>query len=389
MVRRVPPDAHAAEIVEEVARRAATAATDDEPPGIADFVRHYYANVALVDLRERSIDFLVGAARSHWKLARSRPPGTASVRVFVPARARDGWESTHTIVEIVTADMPFIVDSVTMALDRQGLGVHLVVHPIINVVRDDAGNLQHLAVEGQRDGVTVESFVHVEVDRDAAPDSLEHARDALLSALADVRAATSDWMMLLAQVRHVLDDMHTSPPPVGADELAEGRALLEWMTDQHFTFLGYRKYELTRENGEDALAVVPGTGLGILRNAPAVRSLSFAALPPEVRRRAREKSLLIVTKANSRSTVHRPVYLDYVGVKTFDEHGNVRGEHRFLGLWTSSAYNTSPIDVPLLRHKVQAVIDRAGFLPLSHDQKDLIAILESFPRDDLFQIDGD
>src|SRR5581483_3611910 len=112
----------------------------------------------------------------------------------------------------------------------------------------------------------------------------------------------------------------------------------EWMADQHFTFIGYRRYLLVQEHGDDALAAVDGTGLGVMRDAPANQSVSFAELPPEVRRRAREPSVLIVTKANTRATIHRPVYLDYVGVKTFDDAGQVTGEHRFLGLWTSSTY---------------------------------------------------
>ena len=161
------------------------------------------------------------------------------------------------------------------------------------------------------------------------------------------------------------------------------------MGDQHFTFLGCRSYDLTREGDQDVLQPMPGSGLGLLRNAPEAPSRSFADLPPEIRARAREQHLLVLTKANRRSTIHRPTYLDYVGVRRFDEHGTVIGEHRFLGLFTSSAYNSNPIDVPLLRRKVAAVIERAGFLPASHDQKDLIAILETYPRDDLFQISTD
>jgi glutamate dehydrogenase len=384
----VPDEGQAATVVEEVAHRAAAAAHPGEAAGVAAFVRSYYANVDPVDLEERSVDFLVGAARSHWGLAAQREPGTAIVRVFTPRHDVDGWDSTHTVIEIVNDDMPFLVDTVTMHATQLGHGIHLVVHPILRVRRDATGRLLGLAGEHDHgEQVVVESFMHVEIDRETDPALLDRTRDVILGALRDLRAATADWLPMLGALRHVLDDLAERPPPVPPDELAETRAFLEWMTDQHFTFIGYRQYVLVRENGDDALAPVEGSALGVLRGAVSTKSLSFAEVPPEVRRRAREKSLLILTKANSRSTVHRPVHRDYVGVKTFGDDGEVVGEHRFLGLWTSSAYNASPIDVPVVRRKVQAVVDRAGFPPMSHDQKDLIAILETYPRDDLFQID--
>jgi glutamate dehydrogenase len=386
----VPPEGPAAAIsaaiIDEVTQRAAALAAPDERATLTDFVHRYYANVAVNDLRDRSVEFLSAAVYAHWQLAAVRPPGTPLVRVYTPTRQRDGWESTHTIVEIVNDDMPFLVDTVTMRLDRHGLGLHLVVHPIMRVRRDEEGRLVGLADEA---GGKPESIMHVEVDRETDVDVLDATRDGLLAALGDLRAATDDWLPMLGALRRVVDDLASNPPPVGADELAEGRAFLEWMADQHFTFVGYRRYELAPHGADEALCPVGGTGLGVLRRASNDHVTALADLPPEVQRRVHEKQLLIVTKANSLATVHRPAYLDYVGVKTFDANGDVVGEHRFLGLWTSSTYTGSPIDIPVVRRKVQAVIDRAGFEPQGHDQKDLIAILENYPRDDLFQIDTD
>jgi glutamate dehydrogenase len=351
------------------------------------FVHTYYAHVPAEDLAHRAPDTLAAAARAHWTLARHRSPGEAIVRVFAPRRDDDGWDEAHTVVQIVNDDMPFLVDSVTMELERHDLGLHLVVHPIVRVRRDAEGNLLGLATGDADAGVTLESFLYVEVDRETDPALLAALTADLERVLTDVRAATDDWLKMLSRLRHVVDDLERRPPPLGAEDLAEGKALLTWMADQHFTFLGCRTYDLVRENGEDLLRAVAGTGLGILRNVPEGPSHSFAQLPAAIRARARERTLLVLTKANRRSTVHRPTYLDYVGVRRFDEHGEVVGEHRFLGLFTSSAYNSNPIDVPVLRRKVAAVVERAGFLPASHDQKDLIAILETYPRDDLFQID--
>ena len=181
--------------------------------------------------------------------------------------------------------------------------------------------------------------------------------------LRDVRAATDDWVKMLAAADAVDAELDERAPPIDPDELAEGRVLLRWMAAEHFTFLGYRTYDLGRDaDGGDLLRAVPGSGLGILRHREthAHAADSFSKLPAPIRAKARERTLLVLTKANARSTVHRPTYLDYVGVKRYDVDGNVIGEHRFLGLFTSSAYTSSPIDVPVLRHKVSEVITRGG-----------------------------
>ena len=189
------------------------------------------------------------------------------------------------------------------------------------------------------------------------------------------------------QALDIIDDLEENPPPLPAEEITEGQALLRWLADTHFTFLGYREYQLedVGDGSEDvALRAVPGTGFGILRSDQDM-SASFAKLPPLVRAKAREKTLLVLAKANSKATVHRPVYLDYVGVKTFDENGEVVGERRFLGLFSSAAYTESLTRIPVIRVKAKQVIDRAGFAPLSHSGKALMDVLETYPRDELFQ----
>ena len=173
-------------------------------------------------------------------------------------------------------------------------------------------------------------------------------------------------------------------PPLPDNEVTESTALLRWLADDHFTFLGYREYQLQQIDGDDALRAVPGTGLGILR-ADQDMSASYGKLPAKVAAKAREKQLLIVTKANSRSTVHRPAYLDYVGVKRFDANGEVVGERRFLGLFSSAAYTESLTRIPVLRDKAQQLIAGAGFSGMSHSGKALMDILETYPRDELFQ----
>jgi glutamate dehydrogenase len=353
------------------------------------FVRAYYEHVAPDDLVGRSERDLYAAALAHLNLARVRRPGELKIQIYTPNVEEHGWESAHTVVETVIDDMPFLVDSVSMAVTRQGSSIHLVVRPIMRMKRGDDGRLLEV---GADDG-HAESLIHVEIDRRTDPAAVERLRADLERSLADVEAAVLDWTAMRQRAVEIEADLGEKPPPVDPDELAEARELLRWMHDDHFTFLGYREYDMVTEEGEDVLRAVPGSGLGILRETggPDERpaSSSFAQLPPEVRKLAREKTLLNLTKANSRATVHRPSYLDYVGVKRFDDAGEVAGERRFLGLYTHTAYSASPWEIPVLRRKAQRMRERSGLPRGSHDDKALVEIVETYPRDELFQMSED
>ncbi|HEY1329052.1 MAG TPA: NAD-glutamate dehydrogenase [Casimicrobiaceae bacterium] len=372
-------DDHLADVQSLVRARVAR----DQREVVEAFVARYFARVDPEDLAERRAADLYGAALSHFNFARKREPGRARVRVFNPSIVENGWQSTHTIVEIVNDDMPFLVDSVTMEVNRHGLTLHLIVHPIIPVRRSADGTL--VAIAGDDSDAPRESFIHVEVDRIVDPAVMESLAADIARVLRDVRAAVTDFHAMRDRVDVVVADLGQQPPPLPADELAEGEAFLRWLADNHFTFLGYRCHDLVHVDGEDALKVVPGSSLGILRETEGTHAKSFAALPREVRAYARVPELLIITKANSRSTVHRPGYLDYIGVKRFDASGQVCGEHRFLGLFTSTAYSANPSDIPLLRRKVAHVVARAGLAPGSHAGKALVHVLDTYPRDELFQ----
>ncbi|MCS6946700.1 MAG: NAD-glutamate dehydrogenase, partial [Steroidobacteraceae bacterium] len=209
----------------------------------------------------------------------------------------------------------------------------------------------------------------------------------LEQALADVRVAVRDWHAMRAKVRMLAAALVAAPPRrSAAEDIQEARALLEWMEAQHFVFLGYRYYRLRRGRHRDYLLPDDASGLGILARRRGSRQRSSVnVLTGGMRALARDHSVLVITKANALSTVHRGSYLDYVAVKDFDAAGEPRGEHRFLGLWTSTAYFASPADIPVLRRKVRQVIDFFGLDPASHDGKAVLAVLETYPRDELFQ----
>src|SRR3954451_2724662 len=343
------------ELIESGCERVRERVAPEEVAEAEAFVRLYYRRAPAADLSGREAVDLYGAALAHWTFGRGREAGEVRVRVYNPTFEQHGWQSPHTAIEIVSDDMPFLVDSVSMELSRRETGIHVLVHPVVGA----------------------ESYMHIEVDRQA--DGMEELADAIRTVLAQVRAAVEDWQPMRERMAALIDEQR----PTGVD-VEEARALLAWVADHHFTFLGYREYELT----ESALRAVDGTGLGLLRGGTGDSS-GFAKLPLGVRALAREPDPLVLAKANTRSPVHRPAYLDYIGVKKFDNERNVIGERRFLGLYTTAAYREVPADIPVLRQKAAAVREQAGFPPGSHDDKAVIEIIDPFPRDELFQIDVD
>ncbi|MEV4171810.1 NAD-glutamate dehydrogenase [Nonomuraea sp. NPDC049709] len=384
----MPLDEAKDELLQRAAESCAVSSEHVSTEEALSFLRFYYRHVAPEDLLDRNPVDVYGPAMSQRQLAEVRPQGRAVVRAYTPTLEENGWDPGHSVVEVVTDDMPFLVDSVTMELDRHDLGIHLLVHPQMRVRRDMTGRMLGRGQEDVTGQMLVESWIHIEIDRQADSAALKAIEADLQRVLSDVRHAVEDFRKMRALAVQTAEDLSMNPPPLEPAEVEDSLDLLRWLADGHFTFLGYREYRLEDTDEGEALRALPGAALGILRDDK-VSSESFAALPAEVRAKAREKQLMIITKANSRATVHRATYLDYIGVKLFSPEGEVIGERRFLGLLTHVAYNESISRIPVLRRKLADVLDQAGLAPDSHDGKDLIEILETFPRDELFQTSVD
>lgn len=368
------------------------------------YLRAYYRLVATEDLLARSSDELASIALGHKAFADNRPVGSISVRVTNPDAEREGHDghdshnghnghnghrASHTAVDIVVDDMPFLVDSVVAALGGFDRGVQIIVHPQMSVVRNVTGALQHVVLDGATtadpgQSVVRESWMHIEIDR--LPDAaLADVEARLRHVLDNVRDSVEDWPKMRAHALTIASELKAATPP-GTDphHAREASRFLEWLAHNNFTFLGYREYSLTRENRKDVSRAVPGTGLGLLRyDRP--QAAQGMVLTPAASRAARDSNILIITKANSRATVHRDVYLDYIAIKRFDAHGECVGEQRFLGLYASAAYNDTIHDIPLLDVRAQEVLRLTGLSADSHSGKDILQILETYPRDELFQ----
>jgi len=376
------------QVRDELIERAAGTATDEAD---ADLIRLYYRYIPPEEVIDHDPVDLVGTVRTHWSLAAQRVPGRPAVRVFNPDPATDGWSTAGTVVQIVTDDMPYLVESVSADLVRGGLQVHRVVHPIVVVNRDVAGALREVLPSAEADDPPpeslAESWMSIEVDLITDADRSREIATGLLSVLNDVREVVEDTARMAGTARALADQLEASPPVDEAQAL-EGAALLRWLADGHFTFLGYRNYELVREGDERALRAVLASGLGVLRQ-DSLASRSLTAGPDSTTAHALSTDLLVLTEASAPSTVHRSVYPYYVGVKTFDDDGNVTGEHRFLGVFTINALHEDVLDIPVVGRRVREVIHRAGFPLGSYTGQKMLEVIQNWPRSELFSTDID
>ncbi|MGG5752483.1 NAD-glutamate dehydrogenase [Zafaria sp. Z1313] len=364
------------------------------------FVDTYYGHLADEDARAYPPGELESRVGAHLETGFARPRGAARVAI--------GTHGSTSVVYVVTDDMPFLVDSVTAELVRQKQAINLVVHPVFIARRSDGdGSLTRLEAVATANPISsgdtaalpnlarfmtdgdghsqIESWIAIEIGGEPTSEQAAALVEGLESVLEDVRVSVEDWRAMRAKAHEIADSLGSVRGGEDIPDLRSAVELLRWLDDGNFTFLGYREYDLASEDGEDVLRVRQESGLGMLRKPPSSGLIQH--LTESGRAKAREKRALVITKANSRSTVHRGVYLDYIGVKSFDPEGNVNGERRFIGLFASSAYTRSVRSIPVVREKVDAVLKASRFAPDSHSGKDLLTILESYPRDELFQIE--
>jgi glutamate dehydrogenase len=351
-----------------------------------------FAGVPPEDLVRYEARELAELAEAAWQFLQQRKSGAPKIR-FESRPGPMGAERVRSvsIIEMINNDMPFLLDSVMAELAEQGVDVRLVLHPIFTVERDQTGTLIGFRGEGPSVGAaTRESFIHIHVERIEDEARQAAILDAIGAVLADVRVCVQDWRPMMSRVGEVIAEIKNNPPPLPVEEIAEATQFLDWLVANNFTFLGVREYALTAD-GQDNEPIFE-SGLGILRN-PDVRVLrrgtELVSITPEIMEFLKEPKQLIITKANVRSRVHRRVHMDYIGVKRFDGDGQLIGEFRIVGLFTSTAYTRSTRSIPYLRRKLDNLMRRSGFDPDSHSGKAFAAVLENYSRDELFQIDED
>ncbi|PCM45358.1 NAD-glutamate dehydrogenase [Marinobacter sp. ANT_B65] len=375
-------------LAEEFSRKIAKA----EARKISEFVKQHYAHTPLEELVSRRLSDTYGAALAAWQFLQKRSAEETPVAVFNPDLESDGWQSTHTVVFILHPNIPFLIDSLRIAVNQREIGTHSIQHSILQLERDKAGKLKNLLATKKSDAASAyEAFIVLEIDRHSDPEDLKELEQALQVVLHEVRIAVSDFPVVTGKVSQIVDELDNTSAGISSEQKEEARAFLGWLEHDHFTFLGYDEYDFVSDKSGMVVRRVENSELGILRvNNERPDRVHLNELPKRTRHEmTRADDIFIFAKSAQRSRVHRPAYPDYIAVKKFNKKGEVVGEHRFLGLYTARAYNERPDEIPLLKRKFQNVMKRSGFLRADYAGKELEQILTLYPRDELFQIDED
>lgn len=366
------------ETLEQYMRREITDASVEQ---LILFAQHYFSFSAFEEIANTSVENLYGAVLSHWNLFLELPDGKEKIHIYNPSVEEHGWQSSHTVIEVVLPDRAFILQSITMEINCYGFVNQLVLHPVYWVQRDKAGKLQKISKAPQQE-FAQESVLHIEINRQSDNVLIGQLKASLQSVLCDVCAATDDWSAFLDRMEAAIVELSEQKKP----ELEESIEFLQWLKDGHFVFLGYRQYRIMQRDKKYGFSVVEKTGLGILRDSIAkIPQKNFLPISDDVYQLLNNDNPLLITKATSKATVHRPVFMDYIGIKQYDVAGLVVGEIRFLGLFSSSAYSCELERIPLVRSKMQILLQQFDFVNSSHTERALLFVINSLHRDELFQ----
>jgi glutamate dehydrogenase len=359
-----------------------------QAPLVLSFLELYYAHAPLDDLDARDIRDLYGAAMSHWALLSQRAPDEYKRHIFNPTLETDGWESSHTILQFILDDQPFLVDTLCTEINRKNLTVHFVVHlGGMKVLRNAKNKITKILSPGLTEkGALTEAPIYIEIDKQTDPAILEALGKDIDRVIQDARAVFSDWQKMEAEVYFALEDLAKHPPPLSENIIEESETFLHWLLGNNFTLLGFRNYTRVGAQEKTALHLIPDSGLGILRDTSKSKLVRYyTGMPQEAQNLTLSPEPILLAKTNTRSTVHGSRYTDFISVKRFNQAGEIIGERWFIGLYTSSVYSDNPKNFPIIRQKISEVLKRSDLPKNGHAYKALAHILCTLPRDDLFQ----
>lgn len=346
---------------------------------VMQFAEHFYKFAALDELAVWPKETLYGTTVSTWNFLQHFDNQTPKIRVFNPDINQDGWQSPHTVVQALNSDMPLIIDSLRVLLNHRNLMVHSLHNGVFTVQRNAQGQLESLNAAKESNDLA-EALVTIEIDTISDDQERKQLQEDMLAILAEVRLAVTDFSAMRSQVLAIskrLKEAEEQKLNLGDDliSLNEASEFFGWIADQHFIFLGYDEHRLEEKNGQQQLTKIADSELGLLKLSGSTANLCFNS-----------EDLLTFAKAPATTRVHRAAYPDQIIVKTFDTKGEVTGAQRFVGLYTPAVYNKLPRDIPVLRKKVTSLVKDVGMQPRSHNGRQLLQILDTYPRDDLFQI---
>lgn len=356
------------------------------------FASQYYASTTKTEItkfsEQENYDSVLGA----WDFIQYRNTNIPKIQFSQHKPDKNKQKKASTSVYILQDDMPFLVDSIRQTLNRAGANIKRVNHAVIHVERaakgqSDAGKLKSVAITNTP-GYRAEALNCISCEHLTTVQCKALEKE-IKDTLKHVAAAVKDFPLMCKKAVQIRQSIIANAKylPVSKEEFEESTEFISWLIDNHFTFLGYEEYRIVNLKQGPIIELQRKSLLGISRYKSGLKTrASLASLPKGTGDLILKKQICNFGKSATRSKVHRPAYYDYVLLKEFDKNGNVITEHRFVGLYTSSVYYRAALDIPLVRIKVNSVLDQSGFAPNGHSFKDLLQVINVFPREELFQI---
>ena len=368
----------------------ATIATniDDATCGLRqDLARHYYQESIAKELPQWTVDELVGAINCLWDAIAQRPVQQINIHVYQPVQNAHGWSSDHTYIDINCDDSPFLINSISNAITQLGHTIHMTTHPVMSILRDPEGLATKItAFTGQPNEPHLEAVMRFGIDHLDDTEAIEKIKATITSVVQDVQLAVADFLPMRAKMQQLIHDFQQQTLPVNDAVKAENLAFLQWAVDDHFTYVGYRYVSINNTDQHTQIVPTQQSGLGVFRDSNCPKELLVTkTLEADKVKLVLTPSMLVITKSRYRSTVHRAVHYDYLGIKHIDNQGQVIGEYRFYGLYASAAYTARIKNIPVLRRKANDILTAIQALPGSHKGRSLLHVLNNYPRDEILQ----
>ena len=377
------------QIIQEIINRIIDNTPKELAGLIAKFAEKFLSTVSYDDLTEHKLPDLYGAILCFWSYIYKRNQDETKIRIYNPDFEKFGWESNHTIIEILNDDIPFLVDSIMMVINSLGLHSQLIIHSSdMTFIRNDNGEIIDILDFSDKDNknkVNEEVPIFIEINKQTDLRIIKEIKKKILETICDVSIAVNDWPLMQEQIHASINDLKMLESKLDQSEISESIKFLEWLNEDNFTILGVKNYRFTEDESKNIISIAD-TGLGILRETNKdIGMEDLQNLPEAGRRMTLSEQPLIISKANTISNIHRHTYYDYIGVKNFDNNGKVVGQKKIIGLFASVVYSSNPKNIPLIRKKIDQIFGLAGRKPDSHAGRILRNILDNLPRDDLFQ----
>ncbi|HSC68396.1 MAG TPA: NAD-glutamate dehydrogenase [Cellvibrio sp.] len=383
------------EFLEEFNHYAASQLTSAEREPLQRLAKKFFNHYPLEELVGRRLSDVFGSLYQGWRFIQHYDAIQPKVRLFNPSLAEDGWVCPHTVLVVLHKDMPFLVDSIRIELNRRNIAIYTIKSTVLNLVRDANHQLVELIDGDNGHGVQQlpgtkckDALIVMEISVHTDPQELADIRASLLGILAEVERVVDHYQPMRSAALAAEQNLNFADEGLVAADIQQSKAFIRWLTEDKFTFLGYAAYEFKARDGKKVLHEIPSERLGIFslreEETNQVNSLALDLFNEGMARFHLVPQVITFSKSSTRARVHRNAYSDYVILKRFNPQGEVIGEVRFLGLYTSDVYLMSPTHIPLIAKKVAKVFARSGLDETSHDGKNLRQLLETFPRNELF-----